>query len=448
MSRRVVITGIGLATGLGHSAQSLWESLCEGQCALAPIAGFDASAFPVQFAAQVDEAVSVRAVVPKSYRKAIKVMCRDVELAVVGAAHAIEDARLVTKANIDNHQGTTYAPHRVGCQIGAGLIVADIDELTTAYAQSRQEDGAFSFARWGQIGMNELTPLWLLKYLPNMLACHVTIIHDCCGPSNTITCAESSGSLSIGESRRVIERGDADACFSGGAESKINPLGLLRQWFAGNMADTTAQDDAASIVRPFAPDAVGGLPGEGAAVLMVEGLDTAHKRGAPRYAEIVGFGASVGVDLSTSPPMPDRSGRGAASAIRQALSDARITADEIDAIVPMGIGSPAYDECEFNGLQMVFGQALANKPLVTTKPAIGLCGAAASAIDMAVGALCVHHQQLPARINGTDRADIDANSCDSRSAQLDHVLVCGTSFGGQNTAVVLKRIDIGRAGDG
>src|SRR5690606_7524451 len=107
-------------------------------------------------------------------------------------------------------------------------------------------------------------------YLPNMLACHVTIIHDCRGPSNTITCAEVSGALSIGEAMRVIERGDADLCFAGGAESKLNMMGVLRQWFTGMMADATRVDRPDGLVRPFGIDAKGSAPGEAAAILLIE----------------------------------------------------------------------------------------------------------------------------------------------------------------------------------
>ncbi len=439
MSRAVGITGLGVVTGLGIGGEALWEGLLAGRSAIGPIRQFDATAFPVNFAAEVDAAVTVRDFVPKNYRKAVKVMCRDVELAVIGAAKAIADAKMITKGITDGGE-PTFAPNRVGCQIGSGLIVAEINELTTAFAKARDESGTFSMKRWGVEGMNELTPLWLLKYLPNMLACHVTIIHDCRGPSNTITCGEASGALSIGESRRVIERGDADVCFSGGAESKINMLALLRQYYTDMMATTTPDMDPHAVVRPFGVDASGSLPGEGAAILMVESIETAQQRGARVYAEIAGFGATQSADLSTCPPKPDASGDGLADAIEQALKDAGIKADAIDAIVPMGCGQGQYDAAEVAALQTVFGLHLAKKPLVTTKPNIGLCAAATSALDVAAGALCVYHQALPARIApGAVLDGLDAGATKQRDARLEYVLVCGSGFGGQNTAVVLKR---------
>lgn len=439
MSRAVGITGLGVVTGLGIGGEALWEGLLAGRSAIGPIRQFDATAFPVNFAAEVDAAVTVRDFVPKNYRKAIKVMCRDVELAVIGAAKAIADAKMITKGITDGGE-PTFAPSRVGCQIGSGLIVAEINELTTAFARGCDESGAFDMKRWGSAGMNELTPLWLLKYLPNMLACHVTIIHDCRGPSNTITCGEASGALSIGESRRVIERGDADVCFSGGAESKINMLGLLRQHYTSMIADTTPNMDPTGVVRPFGKDAIGSLPGEGAAILMVESIETAQRRGARVYAEIVGFGATQSADMSQCPPKPDASGDGLAIAIEQSLGDARVKADAIDAIVPLGSGQGDYDAAEAAALRTVFGLNLPKIPLVTTKPNIGLCAAATSALDVAVGALCVSNQTLPARIAPHEVMDgLDAGPTRQRDARLEHVLVCGSGFGGQNTAVVLKR---------
>ncbi len=132
--------------------------------------------------------------------------------------------------------------------------------------------------------MNNLTPLWLLKYLPNMLACHVTIIHDCQGPSNTITCCEASSALSIGESIRVIQREAADACLSGGAESKVNPMSMLRQSFAGRLAPTNGDQDPTTVIRPFDPGATGTVNGEGGGLIVVEAAEIAEQRGREPYA--------------------------------------------------------------------------------------------------------------------------------------------------------------------
>ena len=450
-NRRVVITGIGVVTGLGIGVESLWEGLLSGRSAIGPVRAFDASAFPVKLAAEVDESFRVRDFVPKHYRKATKVMCRDIELAVAAAGEAIVDGGLCTGWNADGAgEGVyTYHPSRFGCQIGAGLIVADIDEISGAFATAEDEPGdpeSFSLKNWGERGMQNLTPLWMLKYLPNMPACHVTIVHDCQGPSNTITCTEVAGCLSLGEARRVIERGDADICFAGGAESKVNPLGMLRQIYAGVMAETSDADIAnpTGAVKPFSKEARGSVPGEGGALLLIEDYDEAKKRQGKIYAEVVGFGAAQSTDLCSGKIDPGEDGEGLAWAIEQAIDDAGIEANEIDAIVPMGYGTKSYDLAEVAALRRVMGEErLGEIPIVTTKPNVGSSAAAAGAIDIAVGALCIYHQMLPARLNVEDddvMGGLDAGAVAQRDYPLNFVLVCATGVGGQHTAVVLKKV--------
>ena len=234
MRRRVVITGLGAVTGLGVGFDAFWDGLIAGRSSIGPIEGFDAAGFPCRLAAEVT-GFRARDHVPKSYRKATKVMARDIELAVGAADAAVRDAGLVTRGLEDGEP--TYPGPRIGCNIGAGLIATETDELTSALATATDESGRFDLGIWGRSGMNNLQPLWMLKYLPNMLACHVTIIHGAEGPSNTITCAEASGLLSLGESARVIERGSADMCLAGGTESKVCPMGLVRIGLAGRLAD-------------------------------------------------------------------------------------------------------------------------------------------------------------------------------------------------------------------
>lgn len=448
MRREVVITGLGLVTGLGKGADALWEGMLTGKCALSRVRQFDASAFPMHFASEVREWFSIRDFVPKSYRKATKVMCRDIELAVAAAALAVGDGNLATKATSEDEQApATYAPGRVGCQIGAGLIVAEINELAAAFAKARSADGSFDYSKWGTQGMQELTPLWLLKYLPNMLACHVTILHDCRGPSNTITCGEASGALSIGESMRVIERGDADLCFSGGGESKINPLGYLRQYHTGMMATTQMEEDAGGIVQPFAEGARGSLPGEGAAILMLESKETALARQARIRAELAGFGASQTPALALNGPAVGMRTAALSAAIHSALRDAGITAEDIDAVLPMGSGCPAFDKAEAGALAEVFGLRQGTIPVILTKPNIGLCAAASSALDIAVGAMCVQHQTLPARLGGAKASmGLDVEARGQRDAKINHLLVFGSSLGGQNYALVLRRPGAGGGG--
>jgi 3-oxoacyl-[acyl-carrier-protein] synthase II len=437
MSRRVVISGLGPVTAFGMGIAPLWEAMIEGRSAIRRVARFRPDGFESTAAAEIGPGLlDIRALVPRSYRKATKVMCRDIEIAVAAAAEAVRDAGLVTKA-AETDAPPTIPPQRMGCHIGAGLIAAEVDELGAALWCSRDADGAFDIRDWGRRGMENLTPLWLLKYLPNMLACHVTIIHDCQGPSNTITCCEASSGLSIGESMRVIQRGAADACLSGGAESKTNLMGFLRQHFAERVADTSGLEDPASIVRPFDPCASGTVLGEGGGIVVVEAADSAEARGAAPYAEIAGFAStqSLGPDR---PPGESSDDVGAiADAITLCLEQSG--QEEIDAIVPLGSSIPRADRAEAAAIRRVFGERASRIPIVTTVPNVGNCCAGAGGVAVSVAARALREQRLPARLNTAASDGLDAVACPSRPAALRRVLVCATSQGGQNVAMVLQR---------
>jgi len=436
--RRVVITGLGPVSAHGLGIDPLWQALCEGRSALAPIRAFDARGFASASGGELPESYDVKDLVPKSYRKATKVMARDIEIAVRGALTAVRDAGLSTRGTDPDH-APTIAPDRVGCHIGAGLIAADLDELTAALATSKDGAGKFDPGHWGQQGMQELTPLWLLKYLPNMLACHVTIIHDCQGPSNTITCNEASSGLSLAESQRVIERGAADACLSGGADSKLNPMAYLRQELAGRLARCTVDEDATRKVKPFDPASPGALVGEGGGILVLEAEDTATARGARIHAVLSGTGASQSWCDDTVGLVPDASGESLADAIEAALRDARVAASEIDAIIPYGCGVPAIDGLEAKALERIFGEALPSKPVVTLAPSIGATVAGFGTIAVAVAVKCITEQRLPARLNSAATGRLAAAAAPSEPRALRHILVCTPSLGGQNSAAIISR---------
>ncbi len=438
MTKRVFITGIGAVTPFGVGAEALWEGLLTGRSCLAPIERFDASGFRSGIAGEV-KGFAAKDFVPKSYRKAVKVMARDIELAVGAAKCAVEDAGIKTKGVIPEGEvaAPTYDGARVGCHIGAGLIAAETDELTGALATAVGEDGKFDLRAWGERGVQNLQPLWLLKYLPNMLACHVTIIHDARGPSNTITCAEASGLLSIGESMRVIERGDADLCFSGGAESKVNLMGLLRMDLAGRLAPTQGETDGWKCVRPYDPDAKGGVLGEGGGIVLLEERESALARGARPYAEAVGFGAGH----SPRSDNPAERGEGLVAAIESALADAGVSTSDIDAIVPHAAGIRDVDGEEIEALTRVFGKRLGDIPLVTLPPALGDLMAGSGGVATGVAAMCLRRQALPARLHaGRPASGLRAEACGQRDARLGHVLVCTNALGGQNAALVLKAV--------
>lgn len=432
MARRVVITGIGIISPIGIGVQSFWQNLLAGDVAVKRIASFDPSGFPSQIAGEVP-AYKIGDYVPKSYRKATKVMARDIELAVVAADDAFKDAGLKSKAYTD---APDFDGSRFGCNIGAGLISVDLNELTGAMVTSRQGD-QLDLLDWGRNGMNQLTPLWLLKYLPNMLACHVTIIHGLRGPSNTITCSDASSHLAIGEAFRTIQRGSADLAICGGAETKVQPMGLMRQCLL-NRVSTRCNESPAEAVRPFDPAATGTAVGEGGGLFILEEYERAKARGAKIYCELAGFGASQDTYRVTD-PAPD--GRSYSSAISNALRDANVPPAAANLLVPCGLGIVSHDRAELNGLTTVFGGGLERIALLPMKSRMGNL-AAGSGADAAATVLAMHHGVLPAAINTPAHVgSTSLNVADhAREAKIDVAISSVFSLGGQNAALVFKRV--------
>lgn len=440
-SRRVVITGLGLVTPIGIGTEPVWNALIEGKPGLKRITAFDPSRFTSQVGGQL-EALAVSNYVPKGYRKSTKVMARDIEIAVAAAYEAVKDAGLKTKCIIE--RGEAEGPPNVdstrfGVNIGAGLICADLTELAGALATATDETGNFSIRKWGNEGMNNLTPLWLLKFLPNMLSCHVTIVHDAQAPSNTITCSEAASHLAIGEAFRTIARGAADVCICGGAESKINPMGLMRQQLLGRL-NTQSNDQPETSCRPFDAESQGTAISEGGGLLILEDLEHARKRGARIYAEVVGFGASTNTH-SWSEPHPE--GKGIALAITKALADAGAGPEAVDLIGTFGTGIPAHDRSEAKGLHKALGARAAQIPALATKGFIGNNGAGAGAIDAAITALCMTNHTVPAALN-VKQVDpacglnvVVGKPIDARINLA--VTVAYALGGGQNAALVFKR---------
>ncbi len=442
MSPRVVITGLGPVTPLGIGPADFWTGLLEGRSAVRRITAFDPSGFDSQVGGEIQSA-QISDCVPKSYRKASKIMARDIVLAVMAAYQAVRDAGLRTRCVIDRGDETgepNLDPARFGANIGAGLICADLPELAEALV-SASDDQVFSMQRWGREGMNNLTPLWLLKFLPNMLACHVTIVHDAEGPSNTLTCGEASSHLAIGEACRTIARGVADVCICGGAESKVNPMALMRQCLGGRLS--RRNDAPEQACRPFARDRDGTVISEGGGLVILEALPHAQQRGARIYGEVIGFGAANDVHTPAQPGTLSPDGRGLAIAARKALQDAGITAGQIDVITASGYGLPGADRSEAAALRSVLGSRAADVPVLSIKGGLGNNGAGSGAIEFIAATLAMAHNTLPPAINS---AAVDP-ACGLRlvtgrpvDAKVDTVL--STSFaltGGQCAALVIKR---------
>ncbi len=434
--RRVVITGLGVVTAGGMGIAELFENICAKSQSVKRIDLFDPSGFGCQVAGQLGD-FSARKFVPRSYRKAVKVMARDIEIAVAAADLAVRDAGITTRG-IDE-QNVDIESARLGCNIGAGLICADLNELGAAVNTS-VTDGAFDFKKWGSEGINNLTPLWLLKYLPNMLACHVTIIHGAKGPSNTITCGEASGYLAAGEAARTIARGAADAAIAGGAESKVNPMNLLRQSLLGRVT-TTGNDQPGQACKPFDADADGTVIGEGGGLLILEDQTRAASRSARIYAEFAGFGAACDPDGMNYLEAPK--GNGLVRAISAAIADAGISPEQIDLVIPHGTGVPAEDAAEADALRRALGERAESVPVSPLTGGFGNLFAGAGAVQLAVAAMALHRQTIPPAVNykkPNDACRLNVPK-EPTEAKLQCVLCCIHATGGQDAAVVLKRYE-------
>ena len=434
--RSVVITGLGAASPLGLTATEMWDNLCNGVCGIAAITAFDPAGFGCKIAGQVPE-FKVNQYVPKFHRKAVKLMSRDIELAVVAADDAVKSAGLITKASDSGEM--TYDPRRFALNIGAGLISCDLIELGPAIAQSIN-NGEFDLKLWGEKGMPLVTPLWLLKYLPNMLGCHVGIIHDIQGPGNTITCAEVSGQLAIMEACQIIERGNADVALAGGGEAKVNPIVMIRQDLL-KRSTTISNDNPQTACRPFDADASGSVFGEGAGLVIIEALEKAQDRHANIYAQIAGFGEST--NLSPKYESLENDGKGIQIAIEKAISDAHISPDEIDLIIPHGTGVPQDDKAEATAIQNALGSCVSKIPVLPTKSMLSNTGAASTSLDVIVACMAIKNSYIPAAKNCQKLfSGCGLNiSAEPLNKEIRYALCCGYTFGGQTSAIILKNVN-------
>lgn len=430
----IVITGIGAISPLGTGVVDLWEGLLAGKCAIDTIAAFDASGFTCKLAGESPN-FKISKHLPKSYRKAGKLMNRDIQLAVVAAEEAIKSAGLITKAS--GAENINITPGRTATNLGAGVMSCDLVELSPAVGKCIT-DGKFDIRKWGKDGLEALTPIWLLKYLPNMPACHIGIIHDFQGPSNSITCGEASAQLALSEAVDVIKRGCADMALTGGCEGKVNPLIMLRQCLL-KRATSSNNDDPQTACRPFDADAKGSVFGEGAGMMIIETADSAAKRNAKVYAKIAGTGSSN--SLNNSYEHLEADGKGLQYAVENALADAGIDADEIDLIIPHGTGILQDDRAEAIALENALGGAVKKIPVWPTKSMISNTGAASGALDMIAAVMAISE----GKIGGAKNCDNKAEGCNlnitmkPQQKDIRYALCTSYTFGGQTSAVILEK---------
>ncbi|MFZ2148416.1 MAG: beta-ketoacyl-[acyl-carrier-protein] synthase family protein [Sedimentisphaerales bacterium] len=435
-SARVVITGLGSVTPLGLTVSDTWAGLCAGRVGIDKITAFDPVGFSCKIAGQVPE-YKIQKYVSKTYRKAVKMMSRDIELAVIAANEALIHAGLITRG-IDP-ENVNINPERMAINLGAGLISCDLVELAPAVAASIT-DGRFDIHKWGKEGLELVTPLWLLKYLPNMLACHIGIIHDIQGPSNSITCAETSAHLAIAEAVQIIARGGSDIALAGGTEAKVNPIVMIRQCLLKRATDKN-NDEPSSACRPFDADAKGSVFGEASGVVILESLENAEKRGAKIFAEVAGIGHSNSINPAYEYLEPD--GKGIEIAINKAIADAHIEPEDLDLIIPHGTGIPADDLAEAKAIQAALGEAAAEIPVWPTKGMLSNTGAACGALDVIAAVCAITDGKIPAAKNCDRKADgCNLNITNQpQEKEIRYALSCSYTYGGQTAALVLKQPD-------
>lgn len=381
-SRRVVITGIGIVNPIGLDADSFWNALCRGQSGIRAIQTFNAGGLPSRIAGEILD-FDAKKYIEKKDRKQLRVMARAIQLAVAAAQLAMDNSG-VDKDKLD--------ATRFGVEFGAGLIPTELEDLAPAsQASVNCQPGAVDLELWGSQGLQCIPPLWMLKYLPNMLACHVSILHNAQGPNNTITEGDVAGLLALGESYRIIKRNQADFFLVGGADGRINPLSMVRQCLFGHLSH--CNDAPEKAVRPFDRRRDGWVISEGSGVLVLEELNHALARAARIYGEIVGFGAAFDRDSS---------GRGLARAIRVALKQAGIGPGDVDHVNAHGLSSIRSDAWEARGVHEVFGALPDPTPVFAAKSYFGNLSAGGSPTELAASLLAMHHGQVPATLNYTE----------------------------------------------
>jgi 3-oxoacyl-[acyl-carrier-protein] synthase II len=418
--RDIVVTGIGVVSPIGIGKDPFWAALCARRSGIRRLDMFDDPALPSPIGGAVADFDAKQYVRP---RKSLKVMSRDIQLAFAAADLACVDAGLRERP---------IAPERLGVIFGAAMIPGELDELAGAY-RSCLVDGEFDFCRWGPSAMTELFPLWMLKYLPNMPACHIGIGQDARGPSNSITMGDVSSLSAVAEAARVLERGQADAIIVGGVGVGLHPV-IWARGDVGRVSRRCGSPTAAS--RPFDAERDGVVNGEGAAAFIVESLSHAQARGAAVFARVLGCAATFEPGCLTSRATAGRRDGAIRRAITAALRDAELTPAELGCVVAHGTSAVEDDRVEAQAIRAVLGDI----PVTAPKSNFGYMTGGSGALETAVGVLAVQHKLIPPTLN-YEHPDPQCpiNVVHGQPRPLDHptALVLSHSPHGQAVAVVL-----------
>lgn len=409
MSKRVVVTGIGVVSSLGNKEQ-LWQNLLAGESGIGLISRFDTSDFPVKIAAEVKDFDPAEYIDRKDARR-MDPFC---QYAVVAALDSLKDAELeITDENAC----------RVGVIVGSGIGGIQTLETQAKVLEER--------------GPGRVSPFFVPMLIPDMASGQIAIATGAKGPNSCTVTACATGTNAIGDAFRVISRGNADVMLAGGAEAAITPLALAG--FMAARALSTRNEDPKRASRPFDLERDGFVMGEGSCILVLEELEHAKARGAKIYGEIIGFG-STGDAYHITSPAPDH--EGAQRAMKEALADANILPEQVDYINAHGTSTEYNDKYETIAIKAVFGEEAYQIPVTSTKALTGHLLGAAGAVEAAICLLALKNQVIPGTYNYENpdpECDLDYVPNQSRKANLEVAMSNSFGFGGHNSVLVFKR---------
>jgi 3-oxoacyl-[acyl-carrier-protein] synthase II len=417
--REVVITGLGVVCPLGVGCTAYWQALEAGQSGVDWLPEMQGVESPFRYAARVKNFDPKQFVQP---RKTIKVMCQEIQTAYAAAGMAMEHGKL-SKGAIE--------PERLGVLLGSEMLYGDVEELREVYRHCTTE-GEFRADRWGDFAFKDLFPLWMLKYLPNMAACHISIAHDARGPNNSIVEGGVSSLLAVAEATAAIERGHADAMLAGGSGS-MSSFSCMP--FRGWRHFTHFSGDPAEASRPFEAGRSGVIPGEGAAVLLLEAREHALGRGAEVLGRVAGYASRF---EAPADPWQPRTGRAIQQSIAAALAAAKMQPGDIGHVNANGESSIEQDRLEAQAIRAALGDV----PVIALKSYFGDLAAGSGAVELVGSVLALINQRLPRTLNYDEPDPTCAVNVVRHAGQPSGkpvALALNQSITGQAAAVVITR---------
>ena len=414
MNRRVVITGMGLVCGSGNTREEVWSNLLACKVGIGTITRFDPAGFPVRIASEVKNFDPLKFI----EKKEVKKMDVFIHYAIAASQEAIDDSGL----RIQGHNAA-----RTGCFIGSGIGGFGVIE--------REHE------KFLKGGPGKISPFFIPAAIVNLAAGQVSIRFGAKGPNSATCTACSSGAHAVGDSFKIIQRGDADAMICGGAEAAITPMGV--GGFAAMRALSTRNDEPERSSRPFDADRDGFVIGEGAGVLILEELEGALERGAKIYAEVVGYGMSSDAYHITQPA---EEGDGAVRVMTNAIHDAGIQPHEVDYINAHGTSTYYNDKIETLAIKKVFGDSAYSIPVSSTKSMMGHLLGAAGGVEAGLAAMAIRNQIIPPTANYENHdpeCDLDYVPNSARRAEVRYALSNSFGFGGTNASLLMKLYEDG-----